>query len=77
MELKIRELRNKLESQNKEEKEQDGEEIKEKKDKENKPICAAYIRGDCRFGWKGRGCQYDHPKVCVHQERTGYKCVGC
>ena len=46
MELEIRELRAKLETKNKEE-EQDKEETTEKKEKEKKPICAAYIRGDC------------------------------
>ena len=57
MELEIRELRAKLETRNKEEKEQDKEEAIEKKGKEKNPICAAYIRGDCQFGWKGRQCQ--------------------
>ena len=77
MELEIRELRRELESQNKEEQEQDEEEAKGEKNKEKKPTCAAFIRGDCRFGWRGKECQYDHPKVCVHHERTGYKCEGC
>ena len=53
MELEIRELRAKLETKNREE-ERDKGEITEKKEKEKKPTCAAYIRGDCRFGWKGK-----------------------
>ena len=81
MELEIQELKKELKYHNKEEqekKEEEGKEGEEKeKEKEKRPTCAAFIRGDCRFGWRGKGCQYEHPKVCVHQERTGYKCVGC
>ena len=51
--------------------------LQRKRKRRKKPICAAYIRGDCQFGWKGRQCQYDHPSACVHHERTGYQCEGC
>ena len=50
MELEIREHRAKLEAKNREEEQYKGK-ITGKKEKEGKPICVAYIRGDSQFGW--------------------------
>lgn len=31
---------------------------------EGMPVCQAYQTGDCKFGTKGIGCRYGHPKAC-------------
>ena len=77
MELEDQELKAKLEARDKEERGKEIGDKKEKVEKEEKQICAAFIRGDCQFGWKGKQCQYKHPNVCIHLEKTGYNCEGC
>jgi hypothetical protein len=38
-------------------------------------ICSFYMRNACRFGRKGEGCQFSHPKQCFQWLKAGPK--GC
>ena len=53
----------------------EGEEDLSKDDKECKktPVCRHYKNNTCRFGMKGKGCEFEHPKRCTKLMNYGTK----
>ena len=50
--------------------------IKENKDEElTSKICSFYIQFRCKHGRFGKGCLYEHPKICLNYMKEGDK--GC
>lgn len=43
------------------------------KSKTNDQICRFYIKGKCKYGLKGRDCQFIHPKPCTKLLKYGNK----
>ena len=39
--------------------------------RKNNKVCRYYRAGDCKFGQKGEGCKYDHPRKCFKYTRYG------
>ena len=40
-------------------------------------ICFRFINRNCKFGPKGEGCRFDHPKICRFFARMGERRGGC
>ena len=54
-----------------------GETVQNNQTKLKPKICFQYINRKCKFGPKGEGCKYDHPKICRFYTKSGDKKGGC
>ena len=49
----------------------------EKDPPQNKATCKYYIKRNCKYGSKGEGCSFSHPKKCTKFMRNGDRNNGC
>ena len=41
------------------------------------PVCKYYLQKSCKYGRKGDGCNYSHPKLCFSYIKRGDRRGGC
>ena len=46
------------------------EEVRTQETATTKPVCKYYMQRSCRFGKKGEGCKFSHPKLCFSFKRS-------
>ena len=79
IELENQELKAKLEARDKEEN-KDNKEKETGKDKkepgDDRPVCAAYIRGDCQYGWAGKHINHCGSHIIITALTSSVYCLG-